>query len=174
MPTLPAPYHRLVTPLIDTARSIVERGESLATMAFVGNLANGETRPVPIIELSEQHKDASIDAIRRLAQLIQADFVFTIAEGWGVPPDKVDRYREIIDRYGSIGASPHRVDTVTFLLETRAGLWSAQMPLKPKGISKKKRTFATPALTLGTEMEGRFVGLLPTTHPNPGGGGGLH
>ena len=82
--------------------------------------------------------------------------------------------QEIIDRYGSIGASPHRIDTVTFLLETRRGLWSAQLPFKPKGVSKKKRTFGQPELTLGEEMQGRFVGLLPAKAGEKDADGGLH
>jgi hypothetical protein len=158
MPTLPSAYQTLITPLIDTARETAERGETLATMAFVGNLDTGETRIVPIVD---QQKDASLSAIRHIAHLIGADFVFTIAEGWGLPRDKVQRFQEILDRYGSIGASPYRVDTVNFLLETHHGLWSAQLPFRPKGVSKKKRTFGEPELTLGEEMQGRFVGLLP-------------
>ena len=171
MPTLPSAYQTLITPLIDTARKTAERGETLATMAFVGNLDTGETRIVPIVD---QHKDACLRAIRHVAHLIGADFVFTIAEGWGLAKDKVARYQEILDRYGSIGASPYRVDTVNFLLETHHGLWSAQLPLKLKGVSKKRRTFGTPKLVLGDEMQGRFVGLLPVKDGNRGATGGLH
>lgn len=174
MPTLPSPYHTLITPLINTARETAERGETLTTMVFVGNLDTGETRIVPVIDLTDQHKDACLSAIRHIAHLIQADFIFTIAEGWGLPRSKVERYQEIIDRYGSIGASPYRVDTVNFLLETHQGLWSAQLPFKPKGVSKKRRTFGTPELTLGDEMHGRFVGLLPVKDGEQGAGGGLH
>ena len=174
MPTLPSAYHTLITPLINTARETAECGETLTTMVFVGNLDNGDIRIVPVIDLTDQHKDACLSAVRHVAHLIQADFVFTIAEGWGLPRDKVERYQEIIDRYGSIGASPHRIDTVTFLLETRRGLWSAQLPFKPKGVSKKKRTFGQPELTLGEEMQGRFVGLLPAKAGEKDADGGLH
>ena len=47
-------------------------------------------------------------------------------------------------------------------LETRHGVWMAEVPIKPKGISKKKRTFGTPEFRLYTEFKGRFVNLLPT------------
>ena len=46
-------------------------------------------------------------------------------------------------------------------LETRHGVWMAQVPIKPKGISKKKRTMGTPEFQLFTEAQGRFVDLLP-------------
>jgi hypothetical protein len=86
----------------------------------------------------------------------------------------VQRFQEILDRYGSIGASPYRVDTVNFLLETHQGLWSAQLPFRPKGVSKKKRTFGQPELTLGEEMRGRFVGLLPVKDGGQDAAAGLH
>jgi hypothetical protein len=63
---------------------------------------------------------------------------------------------------------------VTFPLETHQDLWSAQLPFRPKGVSKKKRTFGTPELTLGDEIHGRVVGLLPVKDGNRGAGGGLH
>ena len=59
--------------------------------------------------------------------------------------DEDDLFQEaimaaILDKYGSIGASPYRVDVVSFGLETRYGVWMSQCEIKPKGISKKKRT----------------------------------
>jgi hypothetical protein len=67
----------------------------------------------------------------------------------------------IIEEYGSIGASPYAVDIVSMTLETRHGVWMAEVPIKPKGISKKKRTIGTPEFRHFTEFEGRFVNLLP-------------
>ena len=101
-----------------------------------------------------------------------ADYVFTVIEGWGLPKDKMSTYEEIIDRYGSVGASPYKIDTANFMLETRYGVWGAQVPLKFKAPSKKRRTFAAPvALIFMSGIEGRFAGLLPARHE---GGGKLH
>jgi hypothetical protein len=41
------------------------------------------------------------------------------------------------------------------------GVWVAEVYVKPKGASKKKRTFDEPEFHLFTEIEGRFVDLLP-------------
>jgi hypothetical protein len=82
-------------------------------------------------------------------------------EAWGLPKDKMPRYQEIIDKYGSIGASPYKIDIVGFMLETRYGVWGCQVTLKPKGYSKKKRTFGNVELLFMDGVEGRFVGLLP-------------
>ena len=101
-----------------------------------------------------------------------AYYVFTIMEAWGLPKDKILKYAQIIERYGSIGASPYRIDTASFILETRYGVWGAQVPLKFKAPSKKRRTFAAPfALIFMNGLEGRFAGLLPARHE---GGANLH
>ncbi len=55
----------------------------------------------------------------------------------------------------------YAVDVVSMSLETRHGVWMAEVPIKPKGISKKKRTIGTPEFRHYTEFEGRFVNLLP-------------
>jgi len=47
-------------------------------------------------------------------------------------------------------------------VETR--LWSAEVPIKPKGVSKKKRTIGTPEISALHRVEGRFVNLLPVKH----------
>lgn len=60
-----------------------------------------------------------------------------------------------------IGASPYAVDVCSLLLETRRGVWVAQPLIKPKGISKKKRTFGPIEFRYYTEVEGRFAHLLP-------------
>jgi hypothetical protein len=63
---------------------------------------------------------------------------------------------------------------VTVSVETRHGLWLAQMPIKPKGLSKKRRTFGVPKYRLFSEAEGRFVGLLPVKDDAIKVAGGLH
>ena len=79
----------------------------------------------------------------------------------------------ILDKYGSIGASPYRVDVVSFGLETRYGVWMSQCEIKPKGISKKKRTIGTPAFQYFKEVAGRFTHLLKK-YPEEEGGSTLH
>jgi hypothetical protein len=97
-----------------------------------------------------------------------------IMEAWSLPADKAARYKEIIEDYGSIGASPHRVDVASFALETRHGLWVTQIPIKPKGASKIKRTFGRPSFRHFTEAQGRFVDLLPVKKGERDKPGTLH
>jgi hypothetical protein len=158
---LPQAYLDIVLPLIDSARGFLENGESLQPFAFVGNHATKQMVPIHIDTDTAAGKDRSVQRIKAAAEQARADFVFTIMEAWGLPRDKLPRYREILDKYGSVGNSPYRIDTASFVLETRYGVWGVQVALKPKGHSKKKRTFGQVELEFMDGVEGRFAGLLP-------------
>ena len=110
---------------------------------------------------SETAKDRSAEAVKAAAELIDADFVFVVMEAWSLRKDKVAKMKSILDKYGSIGASPYAVDIVSMALESPRGMWVAEVPIKPKGISTRKRTIGTPEFRHFTEVEGRFANLLP-------------
>jgi hypothetical protein len=168
---LPDRYTELIVPLIEKAKEFLAAGEALSPIAFVGSFESGQLIPIVIDTNTEAAKDTSAHAIRLAAESIGADYVFTVMEGWGLPKDKIQRYEEIIERYGSIGASPWKIDTANFMLETRHGVWGAQVPLKFKAPSKKRRIFAAPLnLQFMDGVEGRFMQLLPAT----GATGTLH
>ena len=59
------------------------------------------------------------------------------------------------------GVSPNAIDVCSLALETRRGVWVAQPQIKPKGISKKKRTIGVVEFRYFTEVGGRFMHLLP-------------
>jgi hypothetical protein len=158
---IPSAYREVIDPLIARAREFLEAGEPLVPFAFVGNFANRQMMPVPLGTGDDRSKDAAAATIRRTAQAIAADFVFMVMESWGLPPEKVAEYEAIVAEYGSVGASPWRVDVVAFSLETRHGLWFAQAPITHKGRSKTKRTFGEVAFRYFAEVEGRLAGLLP-------------
>jgi len=159
--TPPQAYMDIISSLIDKARGFLEAGEKLQSMAFVGNLITKEFIPVMIQPGSSEDKDQSARAIQSAALAIEADFVFTIVEAWTIRPDKMHQMGTILDKYGSISASPYAIDTCSLMLETRHGVWVAQPQIKPKGISKKKRTIGVIEFRYFTEVEGRFAHLLP-------------
>lgn len=164
----PEKYLKVIAPLVDMARNLLEKGEPLEPMAFVGNFASGKTMPMMLNNDSEAEKDRSAMAIRMAAEMLEADFVFLIMEVWSLPPDKISRMDAILEKYGSISASPYRVDTVSLCLETRYGVWVAECPALPKGISKKKRTIGPPRFKHFTEVEGRFSHFLRDADEAPG------
>lgn len=161
MSSIPDAYLKIITPLIQFARELLEKGERLAPIAFVGNFETGITEPILLQIDSEMSKDKAANSIKLAAEYHQADFVFMLMEAWSLRKDKMHRMNEIYERYGSIGASPYAVDIVSMSLETRHGVWLAEASIKPKGVSKKKRTIGTPEFQLFKEAQGRFVHLLP-------------
>ena len=160
--TPPKAYMDIIGPLINKAREFLEAGEKLQAIAFVGNLETNQTIPVLIQQESGEDKENSARTIQKMASIAEADFVFTIMEAWSLRADKVPQMDAIIEKYGSIGASPYAVDVCSLMLETKRGVWVAQPHIKPKGISKKKRTIHAPVeFRFFTEVEGRFAHLLP-------------
>lgn len=161
MSALPERYRSIVDPLIEQARSLLESGESLGPTAFVGAFEGEQIVPVVLQTGSEESKDNAAALVRTAANAISADFVVIVMEAWSLRKDKMHQIQAIMDKYGSVGASPYAVDVVSLAVETRHGFWMAEVPIKPKGISKRKRTFASPEFRHFTEYDGRFVNLLP-------------
>ena len=159
--TPPQAYMDIIGPLIGKAKELLEAGEKLQPFAFVGNLSTRQTVAVTIQSGSHDDKDRSAREIKAAALAIEGDFVFVIMEAWALRPDKVAFHAQIIDKYGSVGASPFAIDTCSFMLETRRGMWVSQPQIKPKGISKKKRTIGDVVFRFYTEVGGRFTELLP-------------
>jgi len=157
----PKAYLDIISPLMGKARDFLEAGDELQAFAFVCNLTTKQIIAVMIHPGSGEDKDKSAREIQSSAMASDADFVFTIMEAWSLRPDKVSQMDKILDKYGSIGASPYAVDVCTFMLETKRGVWVAQPQIKPKGISKKKRTIGSVEFRYYTEVEGRFAHLLP-------------
>ena len=159
--TPPPAYMDIISPLIDKARGLLEAGEKLQPIAFVGNLTAKEVIPVMIQTTSGKGKDQSARVIQSAALALEADFVFTIMEAWSLRSDKMPQMNAILDKYGSIGASPYAIDVCSISLETRHGVWVSLPQIKPKGISKKKRTIGVVEFRHFTEAGGRFAHLLP-------------
>lgn len=174
MSAIPETYWKMVAPLIERARVLLENDESLHPIAFVGSSRNQTIKIVVLNTAGGDVENTSAEQVRQVAYREDADFVFTVMEAWGLPPEKVSKYQAIIDQYGSIEASPYAVDFVSFALETVRGSWVAQVPLKPKGISKRKKTFGEPRFRLVTESAGGFATLLPQPTEHGDGSNTLH
>jgi len=168
---IPESYRRKIDPLVAHARSLLEKGERLSALAFVGSLTRDEVVPVVVDDRSEESKDASAKIIQAAAAMMEADYIFMVREAWKLSERYVRRYDEIMDKYGSIGASPYAEDIAAFSLETTHGTWVAMPFIKPKPPSKKRRTIGAVEFVHMPEIGGRFVGLLPTKKND---GGALH
>ena len=146
--------------LLCPERALLEKGETLHTLAFVGNLSTNQIIPVVVDDSSESTQDNSARAIRQTATMLDADFVFIVREAWQLPQKYMPRHEEILETYGSIGASPYGEDVAAFSLETTHGTWVASPLIKSKASSKKRRTIGLVVFQHMPEIQGRFVGLL--------------
>ncbi|MFC5771045.1 hypothetical protein [Thauera sinica] len=71
----------------------------------------------------------------------------------GLPPRGTPEFEQaVIGRYALDCPASWRIEVVSLALETRHGVWVAQVPIKPKGISKKKRTIGVPEFRHYTEV----------------------
>lgn len=165
---IPESYRRKIDPLVAHARSLLEKGERLAALAFVGNLSSDDMVPVVIDDRTDESKDQSARTVQAAAAMMEADYIFMVREAWKLPERYVRRYEEIMGKYGSIGASPYAEDIAAFSLETTHGTWVAMPYIKPKPPSKKRRTIGAVEFVHMPEIGGRFVSLL-TTKKNDGG-----
>ena len=150
---------------------MLETGESLAALAFVGNLAKNDIIPVVLDDSTDSAKDTSARAIQMTATMMQADFIFMVREAWKLSEKYMPRHEEILEEFGSIGGSPYAQDVAAFSLETTHGTWLASPFIKPKPPSKKRRTFGPVVFEHMPGPEGRFAGLLPDKKND---GGTLH
>lgn len=157
---IPDRYRQKIDPLVAHARQFLEKGETLAAIAFVGNLTKDEIIPVVLDDRSDSAKDHSAQTIATTATMLEADFIFQVREAWKLPQKYIARHEEIMEKYGSIGASPYAQDIAAFSLETTHGTWIATVLIKPKPPSKKRRTFGQVVFEYMPDVQGRFVGLL--------------
>lgn len=146
--------------LILQARLLVERGEPLAARAFVGRVDSRQIVPVRLDDSTEATRDRSAQLIRFEAAELTADYILIMREAWHLPQQHEARADEIIQTYGSIGASPFAVDVIALSLETAPGHWMATPTLRAKPPSKKRRTFGAPDWQFMPQVQGRFVNLL--------------
>src|SRR5450830_452616 len=93
---IPERYLKKINPLVAHARSLVEKGESLAALAFIGNLAKSQIIPVVLDDSSDESKDSSAKAISMAAAMLEADFIFQVREAWMLPPKYVSRHEAIL------------------------------------------------------------------------------
>jgi hypothetical protein len=160
--TPPKAYMDIISPLINSARGFLESGEALQAFAFVGSLSRNQVVPVMIQSGADAVKDQSASLIQSAALVLggrlrlhdHGSLVASARQG------AADGMRSSISTEAS---APHLTRSTCARLHWKPseGVWVAQPRIKPKGISKKKRTIGVVEFRFYTEVKGRFTHLLP-------------
>lgn len=94
---IPERYREKIDPLIAHAHSLLEKRETLATLAFVGNLSSNDIIPVVVDDSTESSKENSARAFRQTATVLDADFIYIFREAWKLPEKYRPRYEELLE-----------------------------------------------------------------------------
>ncbi|MBK8115019.1 MAG: hypothetical protein IPK44_10975 [Candidatus Accumulibacter sp.] len=163
---LPQQYLDAVSPFFRTALDTLKKGERLHPAAFLGSFSTGQTIPIVFSGNSDDEKDGWAYHIKQLAAIYAADYICVLMESWSLPQKHAHLYKDILHKYGSVGASPYAQDVISISIETPTSIWMSQRPIRLLPPSKKRRAFDLPAagdFQRYTEAAGRFSGLLPNS-----------
>ena len=163
---LPQQYLDTVLPVFQTAQGTLKKGESLLPVAFIASFSTGQTIPLVFSGKSEEEKDGWARHITQIAAIYAADFICGMMESWSLPQKYAHLYKDILEKYGSVGASPYAMDVLSISIETPTAIWMSQRPIRAVPPSKKRRTFDVPGagdFQRFTEAAGRFTALLPNS-----------
>ena len=153
-------YRAVLDEIIAGARSNLKRDGKLSSMGFCGQISSQKIIVVPLSFCDDESKMEAITHLRAVARIEAADFVGLVHEAWTLTTKHAPHHEDIIREYGSVSASPHRVEVVAISLETPSGIWMAMPRLRSMPPSKMRRTFDEPEFQLFTESAGLFTGLL--------------
>ena len=153
-------YRSILDEIVAGARSNLKRDGKLSSMGFCGQISNQKIIVVPLSFSDDESKMEAVAHLRAVARIEAADFVGLLHEAWMLSAKHAPHHDEIIHKYGSISACPHRVEVVAISLETPSGIWMAMPRLRAMPPSKMRRTFDEPEFLWFTESEGLFTGLL--------------
>jgi hypothetical protein len=157
---VPSGYRPLLRKLLLEAEATLRGGARIPSVYFLGNTLSGAVESVPILTGSIQEKERSAESARYVADFVHADFVVTLSEAWALPPSKLARAQEILNKYGSISAYPGKQDIAWLNLETLTGGFSASAPILPVPPSKKRRRLGPVTWVRTDSAEGVLSGVL--------------
>lgn len=158
---IPDSYLQIINPFIEQAKLTLQSGDALKPMAYIFNATTKETRVVMLDNSSQTSKNNSALALKFHGEQLDADFIFLIQEAWTLSVSHASKYKEILDEYGSIGASPYAQDVVSLALETPYGAWMSTPAIQYIRPSKKRRMFGVVDFVFSSDVQGRFSNLLP-------------
>lgn len=153
-----------ISPALEAVQGNLKKDGKLVPVAFLISAEAGLV-PITFTGHTDEQKDGWAHQISMAAGAFKATAICIAMESWSLKRQYVHIHEDIRRKWGSLGAAPesYRLDVVSLSIETPDELWVAQCPIRPLGISKRKKTFdlAGTQWQRFTEAAGRFTGLLP-------------
>ena len=112
---MPEEVAAFVGHVLEVARSLVRDEGFLDPIAFVASWQKSTMIQVMMDFSTSEAKAKSAAVVRKVAGDVGADMVLIISEGWQLPSHLMKNHRAILERYGSIGACPDRIEVVQVL-----------------------------------------------------------
>jgi len=127
---IPPAIADFVRHIFRVAVSLLREGKSLTSFAFIGSTTKRRMSQLRMDMSTDESKDVSAEAVRMIAEKEEADVIAIISESWTLPEEMNSKYEEIIEKYGSIGASPYRQEIVSLSV----GAYSGESITPPKSL----------------------------------------
>lgn len=121
--------------LIATAQKEIERGE-LPTGSYFVRSAEETAVFKPVVSNFED-KARVLQHMRSFVLAVNADFVLLVVKSWTLAQPTMAEYERVLNKYGSVRASPNAILSVNFCLETSRGMCVALPQVLPKWPSKR-------------------------------------
>lgn len=162
---LPKELQPFVLRILATVVEELQRGHTVPSAFFLGS-ASGEIHCVELDSHTYESKLASAKTARNLAYYVNALFVITLSESWGLPDGyTVEQSDEVLAKYGSIGAFPGKTDLLFLHMEAREGTFAGRAHILPCPPSKKKRRLGAFTWFESDHAAGILTGILPSKPP---------
>jgi hypothetical protein len=160
---LPEFFDKFIQKMLPNIREGANSKMGVMPVAFVGSTETGKMGVVRLdfsgntfAEVAKA-KDACGNAIRRIAQATEADFVIFVSESWTVPQEHVKEFMDNRDKYPSVESFPHRAEMVMISVETGTTTWLGKCSLS--GV-QGDRIVGEPEFFKADRYEGRFAQFL--------------
>lgn len=166
---LPFPSHvePIVGEFIKRLRADFEAGNGPKSRVILGD---ADVPAMMELDLPSDWDTSEIaDHVRNVAAIQAANLVVLAIDAWSLPTHLMAQREQILARYGSIGASPHRVSAISVLVETPDVHWIGTAPLTKRPRRPKAQTFGTVQfLSTGTTPNSFTLGTLTNLVPRAG------
>jgi hypothetical protein len=157
---LPDNFKAVFDDIVTAVRQDLRKGGQLEPWILVGSADDRVHEIVGKMNNQADKEQWSTDT-HNAVRVLGGKLVIMVTESWGLPASMVPQHFEIIEKYGSIGNSPFKVDCISISLETEYGHWLGLADIKPDPPSKFRRKLGELKIIPAHYSAGLFGGFIP-------------